>query len=63
MKVLKKLTLFFLLNPVPLNGQDLKKQMGSGTREQSLFRLLNKFRKTPLLVMHYLTKFDNIKHF
>ena len=28
---------------------------------QSLFRLQNKFRKIPLLVMYYLTKFDDVR--
>ena len=36
------------------------KKKGSGTSEQSLFRSLNKFRKIPLLVINYLTKFDDI---
>ena len=30
-KALKKLTLFFLLNPVPFTGQSYLKQKGSGT--------------------------------
>ena len=30
-KSLKKLTLFFLLNPVPFNGQSYQKQKGPGT--------------------------------
>ena len=55
---LKKLTLFFLSNPVPFNGQDYKKQNGHGTRDQSLFRLQNKLRKVPLLVIYYLSKFE-----
>ena len=59
-KALKKLTLFFLLNPVPFDGQSYKKQKGPGTSDQSLFRLQNKFRKIPLLVVYYLTKFDDI---
>ena len=59
-KPLKKLTLFFLSNPVPFNGQSYKKQKGLGTSDQSLFRLQNKFRKIPLLVMYYLTKFDDV---
>ena len=59
-KALKKLTLFFLSNLDPFNGQNYKKQKGPGTTDQSLFRLRNKFRKIPLLVMHYLTKFDNV---
>ena len=32
----------------------------SGTSDQSLFRLQDKFRKIPLLVIYFLTKFDNI---
>ena len=59
-KALKKLTLFFLLNPVPFNGQSYQKQKGPGTSDQLLFRLRNKFRKIPLLVIHYLTKFDDV---
>ena len=57
---LKKLTLFFVLNPVPFNGQSYQKQKGPGTSDQSLFRLQNKFRKIPLLVIYYLTKFDDV---
>ena len=59
-KALKKVTLFFLSNPVPFNGQSYQKQKGPGTRDQSLFRLQNKFRKIPLLVIYYLTNFDDI---
>ena len=59
-KGLKKLTLFFLSNPVPFNGQSYQKQKWPGTSEHSLFRLQNKFRKIPLLVIYYLTKFDDI---
>ena len=59
-KALKKLTIFFLSNPVPFNGQSYQKQKGSGTSHQSLFRLQNKFRKIPLLVVYYLTKFDDM---
>ena len=59
-KALKKVTSFFLLNPVPFNRQNYRKQKGFGTSDQSLFRLQNKFRKIPLLVMYYMTKFDNI---
>ena len=56
----KKVTLFFLSNPVPFNRQNYQKQKGPGTSDQSLFRLRNKFRKIPLLVMYYLTKCDDI---
>ena len=59
-KALKKLTLFFLSNPLPFNGQSYQKQKGPGTSDQSLFRLQNKFGKIPLLVIYYLTKFDDI---
>ena len=59
-KALKKLTLFFLSNPVPFNRQSYQKQKGSGTSAQSLFRLPNKFRKIPLLVISYLTKSDDV---
>ena len=59
-KALKNLTLFFLLNPVPLIGQSYQKQKGSGTSAQSLSSSRNKFRKIPLFVMCYLTKFDDV---
>ena len=59
-KPLKKSTLFFLPNSVPFNGQSYQKQKGPGTSDQSLFRLQNKFRKIPLLVIYYLTKFDDV---
>ena len=59
-KAFKKLTLFFLSNPIPFNGQSYQKQKGSGTSDQSLFRLQNKFRKIPLFVIYYMTKFDDV---
>ena len=59
-KSLKKLTLFFLSNPVPFNGQSYQKQKGSGTSDQSLFMSQNKFKKIPLFVIYYLTKFDDV---
>ena len=59
-KALKKLTLFFVLNPVPFNGQNYQKQKGPGTSNQSLFNLQNKFRKIHLLVIYYLTNFDDV---
>ena len=43
-----------------LHGQSYKKQKGSGTSNQSLFRLQNKFRKIPLFVMHYVTKSGDV---
>ena len=57
---LKKSTLLFLPNPVPFNVQSYQKQKGPGTSDQSLVRLQNKFRKIPLLVIYYLTKFDDV---
>ena len=59
-KALKKLISFFLSNPVPFNKQIYLKQKGSGTSDQSLFSLPNKFGKMTLLVIYYLTKFDDI---
>ena len=59
-KPFKKLTLFFLSNPVPFNGQNYKKQKGLGTIDQSLFRLQNKFTKISLLVIYCETKFDGV---
>ena len=59
-KSLKKLTLSFLLDPVPFNGQSYQKQKGPETSDQSVFRLQNKFRKIDLLVIYYLTKFDDV---
>ena len=59
-KVLKKVTSFFPSYLVPFNRQNYQKQKRPGTSDQSLFMLQNKLRKTPLLVMYYLTKFDNV---
>ena len=59
-KAFKKLTLFFLLNPAPFSGQKYQKQKGPATSDQSLFRLENKFRKISLLVIHYLTKLNDV---
>ena len=59
-KASKKLSVFFLSNPVPFNGKIYQKQKGSGTSHQSLFRSWNKFRKIPLIAIYYLTKFDDV---
>ena len=59
-KTLKKLTLFFHLNPVPFNWQSYQKQKGPRTSEQLLFGFQNKFREIPLLIIYYLTKFDDV---
>ena len=48
----KKLSLFFLSNPVPFNSQSDQKQKGSGISCQLLFRSRNKFRKTSFI--HYI---------
>ena len=57
-KSLKKVNFIIFLNPIPFNGQNYQKQKGPGTSDQSFFRLQNKFRKIPSLVVYYLTKFD-----
>ena len=49
-KSLKKVSLIFLANPAIFNEQSYQKQKGSGTSDQSLFRLRNKFGKIPLFV-------------
>ena len=59
-KALKRVTLFLLSSPVPLFGQNYQKQEGPGTSDQWPFRLGKKFRKIPVLVMYYLTKFDDV---
>ena len=46
------------MNPVPFNGENYQKQKYPITIEQSFFRLQNRFKKSPLLVLYYLTKFD-----
>ena len=59
-KTFKKLIPFFLSISVGFNGQSYLEQEGSGTSDQSLFRLQNKSRKISLLVIYYLTKFEDI---
>ena len=59
-KTLQKVNFIFSFKPIPFNVQSYQKQKGPGTSDQSLFRLQNKFRKIPLLVMYYLTKFDDV---
>ena len=59
-KPFKKLTLCFLSNSVPFNGQSHQKQKGPAANGLSLFRLRNKFTKIFLLVTYYLTKFDGV---
>ena len=43
-RALKKLTLFFVLNPVSFNLQSYQKQKRPETSDQSLFKFRNKFR-------------------
>ena len=59
-KSLKKVYFIFFFKSSPFNGQSYLKEKRPGTSDQSLFRLQNKFRKIPLLVIYYLTKFDDI---
>ena len=59
-KAFKKLTLFFLSNPVTFDGQSYQKQYGAGTSDQSLFSLENKFTKIILLIVYYMIKFDDV---
>ena len=59
-KALKKLTLIFLLNTVHFNRQNYQKRKGPGTSDLSFFRLQNKLRQIVLLVIYYLTNFDEI---
>ena len=59
-KALKKLTLLFLSSPIPLKVQSYQKQKGPGTSYQWLFKLQQKFKKIPLLVIYYLTKFVDV---
>ena len=58
-KALKKST-FFVLNPVPFNGQSYQKQKGPRTSDKLLFRLQNEFKKITLLDIWYLTKFGDV---
>ena len=59
-KSLKKVNFISSVKPVPFNEQSYLERKGSGTSDQSLLRLQNKFKKIPLLLIYYLTKFDDI---
>ena len=61
-KSLKRVTLFYLSNPVPFKGQNCKKQKDPRTSEQLFFRLQNKFRKIPLLVVYSKNLIKNSGH-
>ena len=54
-KALKRVTLFFLLNPVPFNSQNYQKQKRPRTSDQSLCRLWNRFTKIPLYISYVLS--------
>ena len=60
LEIFKKVKFIFFSNPVTFNGQNCQKQKGPGTNDKLLFRLQNKFRKIPLLVMYYFTKFYDV---
>ena len=47
-KILKKLTLFFPFNPVPFGEQSYQRKKGSGTSDQLLLWLKNKFKNIPI---------------
>ena len=58
---LKKGNFIFSFEPSPFQYTKLsKKKKRPEISDQSLFRLRNKSRKFPLLVMYYLTKFDDV---
>ena len=68
-KSFKKVNFIFSFEPSPFSLIRFEKQKRSETSNQffsslvtnnHLFRLQNKFRKIPLLVMCYLTKFDDV---
>ena len=64
LKLVPDLFAILVNNPKqPLHARHYQKQKGPGTNDQPLFRLRNKFRKIPVLVMYfmyYLTKFDDV---
>ena len=57
---LKKVKFFFFRTQFLSMDKVIEKQKGPGTSDQSLFRLQHKFRKLPLSVIYYLTKFDDV---
>ena len=59
-KSFMQLSLFFISNQVLFNVKNNQKHKQPGTSDQSPFRLQNKSRKIILLVMYYLTKFDDV---
>ena len=59
-KSLKKVNFISSIEPSPFYEQSYLKQNGSSTSDQSLLMFQNKFKKIPLLVIYYLTNFDDI---
>ena len=59
-KSLKKVNFIFSFEPSPFLWENYQKQKGPGISDQSLFRLQNKFREVPLLIMYYLIKLDDV---
>ena len=59
-KSLKKGSFVFLFQTQSLSTDKIIKKKRPGASDQLLFRLRNKFKKVPLLVMCYLTKFDDV---
>ena len=59
-KALKRVTLGFFSNSVTFNRQNYQEQKGPGFSDQLPSRLRNNSRKIPLLVMYYLTNFDDV---
>ena len=59
-KSLKKGNFLFSFEPSPFHRQNYQEQKEPGISDQWLFRLRNKVRKIALLVMYYLTKFDDV---
>ena len=55
-----KVGFIFSFEPSPSLWKIYLKQNGPGTSDQLLFRLETEFRKIPLLVIFYRTKFDDI---
>ena len=59
-KTPKKVNFIFSSETSPFQWRKLSKTKGPGTSAQSLFRLQNKLRKIPLLVISHVTKFDDV---
>ena len=51
---------FFFQTQSLLMDKIIKKQKRPETSDQSLFRLQNRFRKIPILLIYYLNKFDDV---